>query len=77
MQDFSKTPTGKMFYEKHVPDLVKQLQRLGDILEAIQTGQAKERIEEKRRQRIDHKKLIAEAIEEYKRTGRVSEDNGI
>jgi hypothetical protein len=74
MQDFLKTPTGKIFYEKHVPDLVQQIKRLGDILESMQKDQQKERLEEKKRYKIDQRKMIAEAIEEYKKNGRVSED---
>lgn len=65
MNDFFKTITGKKFYEKDVPALVSQLKRLGDILESIQKDQAVARVEEKRRSRIDQKKMITEAIEEY------------
>lgn len=65
MNDFFKTITGKKFYEKDVPALVSQLKRLGDILESIQKDQAVARVEEKRRLRIDQKKMITEAIEEY------------
>jgi hypothetical protein len=65
MDDFFKTISGKKFYEKDVPALVTQLKRLGDILESIQKDQATARIEEKRRHRIDQKKMITEALEEY------------
>ncbi len=65
MNDFAKTVSGKKFYEKDVPALVTQLKRLGDILESIQKDQAVARVEEKKRQRIDTKKMVAEAIEEY------------
>jgi len=33
-QDFFKSITGKRFYERDVPALVKQLQRIADALEA-------------------------------------------
>lgn len=71
MNDFFKTVSGKKFYEKDVPALIIQLKRLGDILESIQKDQAVARVEEKKRQRIDTKKMIAEAIEEYLKTKQI------
>lgn len=71
MNDFFKTVSGKKFYEKDVPALITQLKRLGDILESIQKDQATARVEEKKRQRIDTKKMIAEAIEEYLKTKQI------
>lgn len=74
MNDFFKTASGRKFYEKDVPSLVNQLKRLGDLLEAIQEGQIAARIEEKKRFRIDQKRMINEAIEEYEK--RKKENNG-
>lgn len=65
MNDFVKTVTGKKFYEKDVPSLITQLKRIGDILESIQKDQTAARVEEKRRHKIDTKKMIVEALEEY------------
>lgn len=65
MDDFFKTISGKKFYEKDVPALVNQLKRIGDVLESIKKDQEVARIEEKKRHRIDQKKMITEAIEEY------------
>jgi hypothetical protein len=74
MNDFFKTISGKKFYEKDVPALVSQLKRLGDILESIQKDNTAARIEEKKRHKIDQKKMIAEAIEEYLKTKRLDEN---
>jgi hypothetical protein len=65
MNDFLKSPLGKKFYERDVPALITQLQRLGDILESIQKDQAQARVDEKRKSKIDQKKMIAETIEAY------------
>lgn len=65
MNDFLKSPTGKKFYERDVPALIAQLQRLGDILESIQKEQVQSRVEEKRKSRIDQKKMITETVEAY------------
>lgn len=74
MNDFMKTPTGKKFYEKDVPALIIQLKRLGDIFESIQKDQRQERIEEKRRSKIDQKKMIAETVEAYIKAQKLNED---
>jgi hypothetical protein len=65
MNDFVKTVTGKKFYEKDVPSLITQLKRIGDILESIQKEQTTARVEERKRHKIDTKRMIAEALEEY------------
>jgi hypothetical protein len=74
MNDFLKSPTGKKFYERDVPALITQLQRLGDILESIQKEQAMSRIEEKRKSRIDQKKMIAETVEAYIKAKNIEEN---
>lgn len=72
MNDFFKTISGKKFYEKDVPALVSQLKRIGDVLESMQKEQVEARLEERKRYRIDQKKMITEAIEEYLK----KKDNG-
>jgi hypothetical protein len=74
MNDFLKSPTGKKFYERDVPALITQLQRLGDILESIQKEQAMSRVEEKRKSRIDQKKMIAETVEAYIKAKNIEEN---
>lgn len=74
MNDFFKTASGKKFYEKDVPALITQLKRIGDILESIQKDQTTARVEEKRRHRVDTKKMIAEALEEYLKTKPLDEN---
>lgn len=74
MNDFLKSPMGKKFYERDVPALITQLQRLGDILESIQKEQVASRVEEKRKSRIDQKKMIAETVEAYIKAKNVSEN---
>jgi hypothetical protein len=74
MSDFLKTPTGKKFYEKDVPALITQLQRLGNILESIQKDQKQARIEENRRFKMDNKKMIIETIEAYVKAQKLNED---
>ena len=65
---------GKKFYERDVPALITQLQRLGDILESIQKEQAMSRVEEKRKSRIDQKKMIAETVEAYIKAKNIEEN---
>jgi hypothetical protein len=74
MNDFLKSPMGKKFYERDVPALITQLQRLGDILESIQKEQAMSRVEEKRKSRIDQKKMIAETVEAYIKAKNIEEN---
>jgi len=74
MNDFFKTVTGKKFYEKDVPSLISQLKRIGDVLESIQKEQTTARVEERKRQKIDTKKMIAEALEEYLKTKPLDEN---
>jgi hypothetical protein len=74
MNDFLKTPMGKKFYERDVPALITQLKRLGDILESIQKDQTQARVEEKRKSKIDQKKMIAETIEAYIQAKKLDED---
>jgi hypothetical protein len=74
MNDFLKSPLGKKFYERDVPALITQLQRLGDILESIQKDQAQARVDEKRKSKIDQKKMIAETIEAYIKAKNLNEN---
>ena len=74
MNDFLKSPLGKKFYERDVPALITQLQRLGDILESIQKDQAQARVDEKRKSKIDQKKMIAETIDAYIKAKNLNEN---
>lgn len=74
MSDFLKTPTGKKFYEKDVPALIMQLQRLGNILESIQKDQKHAQIEESKRFKVDNKKMIVETIEAYIKVQKLNEN---
>jgi hypothetical protein len=47
MSDFYKTRMGQRFYERTMPDLVKQLERLNELLARL-VGQQDQRDEEKR-----------------------------
>lgn len=77
MNDFIKTPAGKKFYERDVPALISQLKRLGDVLESMQKDQNQSRIEEKRKSRIDQRKMITETVEAYIKAHKLNEDGKV
>ena len=50
MRDFHRTPMGKTFYERTVPELVTQLARIAEALEGILAALAKQRLEKESRE---------------------------
>jgi hypothetical protein len=72
MSEFHKSELGRKYYEKDVPTLVLQLKRIADSLAEIVSAQKKQEIQEKKKETVDRRKMIAEAIEIYERTHKKS-----
>jgi hypothetical protein len=72
MSEFYKSELGRKYYEKDMPTLILQMKRIADSLEEIVSKQKKQEIQEKKKESIDRRKMIAEAIEIYERTRKKS-----
>jgi hypothetical protein len=72
MSEFHKSELGRKYYEKDMPSLILQMKRIADSLEEIVSTQKKQEIQEKKKEAIDRRKMIAEAIEIYERTRKKS-----
>jgi hypothetical protein len=72
MSEFHKSELGRKYYEKDMPSLILQMKRIADSLEEIVSAQKKQEIQEKKKEAIDRRKMIAEAIEIYERTRKKS-----
>jgi hypothetical protein len=72
MSEFHKSELGRKYYEKDMPSLILQMKRIADSLEEIVSTQKKQEIQEKKKEAVDRRKMIAEAIEIYERTRKKS-----
>jgi hypothetical protein len=72
MSEFHKSELGRKYYEKDMPALILQMKRIADSLEEIVSTQKKQEIQEKKKEAVDRRKMIAEAIEIYERTRKKS-----
>jgi hypothetical protein len=68
MSDFHKSDIGKKYYEKDVPALVSQLKRIADSLDLLTQMQKKKEVVEKKKEAMDRRSMIAEAIKIYEET---------